>query len=47
MADQRRVFGIWLALVEEGFKAAGRALQEKGFDSSRHVIFYHRGPLAV
>jgi len=32
MADQRRVFGIRLTLVEQGFKAAGPTLQEQRVD---------------
>lgn len=42
MADEGGVFGIWLALVEQGFKSAGGTLEKEGFDSVGHVIFYHK-----
>lgn len=41
MAYQRCVSGIWLSLVEQRLKAAGRTLQEEGFDSVGHSLFYH------
>jgi len=44
MADQRRVFCIRLALVEERFKAAGGTLKKEGFDSVGHSLFYMKTP---
>jgi hypothetical protein len=39
------VSGLRTPLVEQRLKAAGRAGEEKGFESSEHVIFYHNDPL--
>src|SRR6185503_3293057 len=44
VTHQRRILRIWLTLVQEGFKAAGWTLQEEGFDSVGHSLFYMKIP---
>src|SRR5882757_3175389 len=43
MADQRRVRRVWLALIQQGLKPSHGSIEEEGFDSVGHIIFYHRG----
>jgi len=43
MADQRRVCRVWLALIQQGLKPSRGSIEEEGFDSVGHIIFYHRG----
>ena len=40
MADQGDVSRVRATRVEEGFKAAGGAGKEEGFQSRGHIIFY-------
>jgi carboxypeptidase family protein len=43
MANQRRVSRVWLALIQQGFQPSHGSIEEKGFDSVGHILFYHRG----
>ena len=43
MAYQRRVGRVWLALIQQGLKPTGGSIEEEGFDSVGHILFYHRG----
>src|SRR5579859_7283686 len=41
MADQRRVRRVWLALIQQGLKPSHGSIEEEGFDSICHILFYH------
>ena len=41
MADQRRVRRVWLALIQQGLKPTRGSIEEEGFDSVGHILFYH------
>jgi len=41
MAYQRGVRCVRLALIQQGLKPPGGSIEEEGFDSVGHILFYH------
>ena len=41
MADQRSVRRIRLALIQQGLQPPSGPIEEEGFDSIGHILFYH------
>ena len=41
MANQRGVRCVRLALIQQGLKPPGGSIEEEGFDSVGHILFYH------
>jgi len=41
MAYQRGVRRGGLALIQQGLKPTGGSIEEEGFDSVGHILFYH------
>ena len=40
MADQRRMRRVWLAFIQQGLQPTGGSIEEEGFDSVGHILFY-------
>ena len=40
MADQRGVRRVRLALIQQGLQPSRGSIEEEGFDSVGHIIFY-------
>ena len=41
MADQCGVRRVWLAFIQQRLQPSGGSIQEEGFDSVGHILFYH------